>query len=199
LGGAQIAVACEALDLADVEAGLQEVGAERVAEDVGVGGRIDAGLACDSRERATGLEAIEVEDRLLRGCGGCELGEAVGELLIVDVKDGAVVASFAADADLGLACALARGDVDRADAERFADPKAAQEQQRDERPSVLCGQSSAELRSACAWSPSRPRCASSFSTVGRRTPRSGVRCTSSCSRCARDRLQPVIADGAPPG
>ena len=50
------------------------------------------------------------------------------------MKDGAVVASFAADADLGRASALARGDVDRADAERFADPKAAQEQQCDERP-----------------------------------------------------------------
>ncbi len=128
MGGAKVAVACEALDLADVEAGLQEVGTERVAQDVGVGGRIDAGLACDPRECATGLEAIEVEDRLLRGCRGGELGEAVGELLIVDVKDRAVVASFAADADLGLASALARGDVDRADAERFADPKAAQEQ-----------------------------------------------------------------------
>ena len=37
LGGTQVAVAGKALDFADVEAGLQEVGAERVAHDVGVG------------------------------------------------------------------------------------------------------------------------------------------------------------------
>ena len=80
------------------------------------------------------MEAVEVEDWLLCGCRGVERSDAVGEPLIVDVKDGPVVASFAADADLGLASALARGDVDRADAERFADPKAAQEQQCDERP-----------------------------------------------------------------
>ena len=92
-------MAGEALDLAHVEAGLQEVGAERVAQDVGVAGRVDARLASDSGERAAGLEAVEVEDWLLCGCRGVERGEALGEPLIVDVKDGAVVASFATDAN----------------------------------------------------------------------------------------------------
>jgi hypothetical protein len=52
------------------------------------------------------------------------LAEAPREPRIVDVKDGAVVAVFAADPHSGLAFVLARGYVDRADAERFTDPTA---------------------------------------------------------------------------
>jgi hypothetical protein len=71
------------------------------------------------------LEAVEVEHRPVGDRGGLEQAEPVREPCVVDVEDGAVVASFAADADFGFATACARGDVDGADAERLADPESA--------------------------------------------------------------------------
>jgi hypothetical protein len=68
LDGAQIALSGEALHLASVEAGLEEVGAERIPEDVRVGGgSVDPGLTSDSRERSACLQAVEVDQGPVAG------------------------------------------------------------------------------------------------------------------------------------
>lgn len=126
-------VSGEPLHFASVEASLEEVGAERVPEDVRVGRRADPGLASDPGEGSACLEAVEVEHGPGVGCGVRECGAAAREPFVVDVEDGAVVAAFAADVDLGFAPAFALGYVDGADAERLADPESAQQQQHDKR------------------------------------------------------------------
>jgi len=48
----------EALHLAHVESRLEQMGAERVPEDVGVGRRVEPRVASDPSEGAGGLEAV---------------------------------------------------------------------------------------------------------------------------------------------
>ena len=104
-------MACEALDLADVEAGLQEVGTERVAQDVGVGGgltpawrairasaRLAWTLGAELRDRGVGLHVIEqgidtstAEGRAMFGMLSV-LAEFQRELIIANTRDGLAAA-----------------------------------------------------------------------------------------------------------